>query len=105
MHGGVNAAGVRWLTWKAEVAIRVPIGQVRFGVQAANRVGGNGGEFALALGAFGQSWSKRVLLPSLFFFRGLALFLRWFRRHGLGIAAKRVTHGNQLPGASLPWRD
>src|SRR5947209_14241055 len=37
VHRGVNSARVRRLAWETEVAVRVPIGEVRFGVQPANR--------------------------------------------------------------------
>jgi len=37
MHRGVNTAGVGRLTGIAEVAVRIPSGEIFFRVQAANR--------------------------------------------------------------------
>ena len=56
---GVNAARVRRLAGKAEVALRVPTREIGLGVQAANRVAGNGGEIGVTSGVF-RSVGARV---------------------------------------------
>src|SRR5947209_14176133 len=66
VHRGVNSARVRRLAWETQVAVRVPIGEVRFGVQPANRMPGNRGELGQPLGAFFQRGLKRVFHPGLF---------------------------------------
>ncbi len=66
VHRRMNAAGIRRLTREAEIAVRIPIQQIRFGVQPANRMPGNGGELGLSLRAFIQYRLKRVFLPGLF---------------------------------------
>jgi hypothetical protein len=79
MHGGVNAARVRWLAGIAEGARGVPSGEVFFRIEATNRVAGDGGEFFLALGAFFEGRAKSIFFPGLQLrgdFYGTARFLR-----------------------------
>ncbi len=92
VHRRMDAACVRRLAREAEVAVRVPIWQIRFGVQPANRVRGNRGEFGLALRTFFKSGLEGVFLPRLFFGGGLAMrgrsLCRWYRLCGsLGMFA------------------
>ncbi len=74
VHGGMNSAGVRRLAREAEIVLGVPIRQIRFRVQAANRIPGNGGEFGLSFGAFFQRRMKRVFLPGLFLGGGRSIY-------------------------------
>jgi len=92
MHCGVNAAGVGRLAGIAEVAGGVPSGEIFFGVQAANGVTGDGGEFFLALGALFESGAEGVFFSSPQFRGGFYGTARLFR---IG----RITHEKALPGS------
>src|SRR5258708_31732267 len=74
MHRGMNAARIRGLAREAEVAVRIPIWQIRFRVQPLNRVPGNGGELGLPLMAFFKGRMEGVFLPCLFFGRRRSIY-------------------------------
>jgi hypothetical protein len=48
----VNAAGVGRLAGGGKIAGRIPVAEVGFGVEAANGIAGDSGEFGLAFGGF-----------------------------------------------------
>ena len=96
MHGGVDSARVGRLARQAKIAIGVPIGQIGFGVQAANGVAGNSGESFLALGAFFQRGFKRGVFP-------LQLRLAWFAFGGWPSGCPGSL-GSRRGNATL-WRD
>ena len=63
IHRRVNAARVGRLAGHAEIAIRIPPGQVGVGVETPNRVAGDGGEFSGALGRFCERGLQNCFFP------------------------------------------
>jgi hypothetical protein len=61
----MNAASVRRLAGKAEIAGGVQMLEIGVGVEAANGIARDGGEFLLALRAFLEGRIESVLFPGL----------------------------------------
>src|SRR5436190_23632569 len=69
VHRGMDSARIWGNAWQAQIALRIPVRQVRIGVEPPNRMPGCGREIGRSFGAFFQSSLKSVLLPGEFFGR------------------------------------
>jgi hypothetical protein len=85
----MNAASVGRLAGIAEVARRIPVLEIGVGIEPANGIARDGGEFLLALGAFIESGLESVLFPIAQGGRGVP--------GGGNFCLGRITHVQALP--------
>src|SRR5258706_303890 len=74
VHRGMNTTSVGRFAGQAELGGRIPGRQIGFGVQPANGMARNGGEFGVAFGTFCQCWGESFFFPGALF-RGGGSFL------------------------------
>src|SRR5207248_5252979 len=72
MHSGMDATGVGRLSRITEFCLCIPVRQIGFGVEPANRMAGNRCELPVTLGIFLQNGRKRFFFPGSFFGRRIA---------------------------------